>query len=47
MGNYSATACKTGVTVQIARNLFEFKEKTRSLLLHMSMFNAEIGQITV
>ncbi len=33
------------VTVQIAPDLFENKENTRSVLLHMSMFDAIIGQI--
>jgi len=50
IGNYSATPCGTDVTVQIARDLFEFKENTRSApsfsLAHMSPFDAEIGQIT-
>jgi len=36
---------KISVTAQIAHDLFEFKEKRRSVLLHMSIFDAEIGQI--
>jgi len=32
------------VTVQIAADMFENKAKTRSVLLHMSIFNAVIGQ---
>jgi len=33
------------VTIQIALDLFENKENTRSVLLHSSMFDAVIGQI--
>jgi len=44
--NYSAATSKVVVTVQIARDLFEFQEKMRSVLLHMSIFDAEIGHIT-
>jgi len=33
------------VTIQIASDLSEIKESTRSLLLQMSMVDADIGQI--
>jgi hypothetical protein len=33
------------VTAQVAPDLFEFKAKMRSVLLHMSIFNAETGRI--
>jgi len=33
------------ITAKIAPDLFEFKENTRSVLLHESMFDAEIEQI--
>jgi len=33
------------VTMQTAPYVFEDKAKTRSVLLHMSIFNAGIGQI--
>ena len=33
------------VTAQIALDLFENKENTRSVLLHSSMFDAVIGQL--
>jgi len=33
------------VTVQIISDVFGFKEQTRSLLVHESIANAEIGQI--
>jgi len=36
---------KTTVTAQIALDLPENKESTRSVLLHSSMFDAVIGQI--
>jgi len=36
---------KAPVTAQVALDLFENKEKTRSVLLHLSMFDAVIGQI--
>ncbi len=36
---------KVSVTAQIALDLFENKENTRSVLLHSSMFDAVIGQI--
>ncbi|MDQ6967981.1 MAG: hypothetical protein Q9M14_04785 [Mariprofundaceae bacterium] len=43
--NYSAPHPKMAVTAQVAPDLFEFKEKIRSVLLHLSIFDAEIGQI--
>lgn len=33
------------ITTQIVPDVFENKAKTRSVLLHMSFFNAVIGQI--
>ncbi len=36
---------KNTVTVQIISDVFGFKEQTRSLLVHESIANAEIGQI--
>ncbi len=36
---------KACVTAQIALDLFENKENTRSVLLHSSMFDTAIGQI--
>ncbi len=33
------------VTVQLTPDLFEYKEKTRSLDVYMSIFDAVIGQI--
>jgi len=36
---------KAHVTAQIALDLFENKENTRSVLLHSSVFDAVIGQI--
>jgi len=35
----------TPVAAQIASDLFENKEETRNVLLHMSIFDAVIGQI--
>jgi len=35
----------TPVASQIVSDLFENKEKTRNVLLHMSIFDAVIGQI--
>ncbi|MDQ6965269.1 MAG: hypothetical protein Q9M13_10165, partial [Mariprofundales bacterium] len=53
---YGAIITKSSATIQLppakqmelfrSPDLFKFKEKTRSLLLHMSMFDAETGQIT-
>ena len=41
-----STPCKkVPVIAQIALDLFENKENTRSVLLHSSMFDAAIGQI--
>jgi len=34
------------VTAQIAADLFENKDKARSVLLHMSTFDTVIGQIS-
>jgi hypothetical protein len=43
--NYSAPCSDMPVAAQIALDLFENKENTRSVLLHSSMFDAVIGQI--
>jgi len=44
-GNYSAFH-QYSVAVQVAADLFENKENTRSVLLHSSMFDAVIGRIS-
>ncbi len=43
--NYSAPYPQMPATAPVALDLFKFKAKVRSVLLHMSTFNAEIGQI--
>jgi len=46
MRRLSIPSLEIMIIAQIAADLFEFKENTRSVLLHMSMFDAEIEQIS-
>jgi len=45
MNHKSPPPKNTPVAARIASDLFENKEKTRNVLLHMSIFDAVIGQI--